>query len=161
MKIKILHIIISLFLFGCNNKQFENEKNFYTSIIDNKNIPIVKFSNKNNSIKFIIDTGSELSIIDDDYYCKHLRHFKYITNTECNINTLNSTISSNVIVAETIINDSLCVQFYITNIDNVKKEIFINTGIYIDGIIGCDFLYKNKSVIDFDNKNFIIRACQD
>lgn len=153
MKHTILYTIISLFLLiGCNSKTPQSQKEFSTSLIDNENTPIVKFKNKNSEVKFIIDTGSEISIIDDDYYCKHLQYFEYVTNTDCDINTLSGTVSSGVIIATTVLDDSLYTKFYITDIDNIKKEIFISTGKNIDGILGCDFLYRNKSVIDFKHK---------
>jgi hypothetical protein len=152
MKNTILYIIILLLLIGCNSKQSQNQKEFSTSLIDSKNTPIVKFKNNKSELKFIIDTGSEISIIDDDYYLNHLQYFNYVSNTECDINTLSGTVSSGVIIATTVLDDSLLSQFYITDIDNIKKEVFINTGKNIDGILGCDFLYRNKSIIDFKHK---------
>ena len=152
MKNTIIYIIISLLIIGCNSKQSQNQKEFSTSLIDSKNTPIVKFKNNKSELKFIIDTGSEISIIDDDYYLNHLQYFNYVSNTECDINTLSGTVSSGVIIATTVLDDSLLSQFYITDIDNIKKEVFINTGKNIDGILGCDFLYRNKSIIDFKHK---------
>jgi hypothetical protein len=152
MKNTILYIIILLLLIGCNSKQSQNQKEFSTSLIDSKNTPIVKFKNNKSELKFIIDTGSEISIIDDDYYLNHLQYFNYVSNTECDINTLSGTVSSGVIIATTVLDDNLLSQFYITDIDNIKKEVFINTGKNIDGILGCDFLYRNKSIIDFKHK---------
>lgn len=153
MRQNIIYIILSLFLFiGCNSNTSKSQKEFSVSLLDNDNTPIVKFKNKHSEIKFIIDTGSEISIIDDGYYCEHLRDFDYVTNSECDINTLSGTVSSGVIIATTVLDDSLYTKFYITDIDNIKKEVFINTGRNIDGILGCDFLYKNKSVIDFKHK---------
>lgn len=153
MKHTILYLILSLTLFiGCVSKENKGQKEFCTSIIDNENTPIVKFKNKGSEVRLIIDTGSEISIIDDDYYCKHLQYFDYVSNAEYDINTLSGKVSSGVIIANTMLDDSLYTKFYITDIDNIKKEVFINTGRNIDGILGCDFLYKNKSIIDFKHK---------
>lgn len=150
---KIVFFITLIFLLiDCNNKLPQDVKKFSTSLIDSGYIPIVKFAIDKNEINFIIDTGSEISIIDDDYYYSHLSNFDNISNIAFSLNTLSGTISSNAIVAATTLDDSLFVQFYITDIDNVKREIFINTGKNIDGIIGCDFLYDKKSIIDFRHK---------
>jgi len=115
-------------------------------------MPVIKYNIDEKGVNFIVDTGSDVSIIDDDYYLSHMDFFNFIENSSSDINTISGTISKGVIVTNTLLNDSIPVTFYITDIDNVKREVFIKTGKQIDGILGCDFLYDNKAIIDFKRK---------
>lgn len=153
LKKHIVFILLSLFLFSCNNSGNKgNVKRFRNIFVYENTMPVVKYNIGEKGTNFIVDTGSDVSIIDDDYYLNHMDFFNFIENSSSDINTISGTISKGVIVTNTLLNDSIPVTFYITDIDNVKREVFIKTGKQIDGILGCDFLYDNKAIIDFKRK---------
>lgn len=153
LKKHIVFILLSLFLFSCNNSGHkDNVKRFRNIFVYENTMPVIKYNIDEKGINFIVDTGSDVSIIDDDYYLKHMNSFGFIKNSTSDINTVSGTVTKGVIIANALLNDSINVTFYITDIENVKKEGFIKTGKQVDGILGCDFLYQNKAIIDFDKK---------
>ena len=80
--------------------------------------------------------------------------FTFVENSHKEITTINGTVTSGVIMASALLNDSIPILFYITDIDEIQKNVFIKSGINIQGIIGCDFLYNNEAVINFKDKEF-------
>lgn len=154
MRIKnyILFLLSILFLFSCGNNNVNNVKKFKNFFIYDEEMPVVNYKIGKHNINFIVDTGSDVSIIDDDYYLNNMKLFNFVENNSTDINTISGTVSSGVIIASTALNDSIDVTFYITDIDNIRKEVFVKTGRQIQGILGCDFLYQNKAIIDFNKK---------
>jgi len=154
---KILIYILPLFLlFSCNNDNKKYDKIVYfkkSIILKNETLPIVDFSINSTKVTFILDTGSELSFIDDDIYKNKEICYTKLKTKELTINTINGTNNSKqALLVETILDDSIQTYLYVTDIDNVIEQIFINNGIVIQGILGCDFLYRHKAIIDFENK---------
>ena len=148
----IVFLLLPLLLFSCNKGSNSNIKKFKNMFFYDEAMPVVNYNMGRNDVNFIVDTGSDISIIDDDYYLNYMNSFNFIENSSSDINTVSGTVSKGVIITSTLLNDSIPITFYITDIDNVRKEVFIRTGRQIDGILGCDFLYNNKAIIDFNKK---------
>lgn len=151
----MLILIISLCLISCNfmnkNKQ---EIPFKTSLlVKNDKVPIIQFRLSNDKVvNMLVDTGSELTIIDDNVYNNDSLIFSILCEKQMCYNTLNGSSDIYVKEVETTVNDSIMLGGYVFDIDYLIENTFINNGIMIDGVIGCDFLYKNGIVIDFENK---------
>lgn len=144
-------LIFVFLLISCENKNNEINE-FKTSIFNiENNIPIITVKLNNKKVNLIIDTGSELSIIDEKYYKKN-NDFNVIDSTMININTLNGEQINKVYIINGIVNDSINIKLYTMDISNVINDMFIKQQIFIDGIIGVDFLYENNLIIDFKNK---------
>lgn len=144
-------LIFVFLLISCENKNNEINE-FKTSIFNTKNnIPVITVKLNNKKVNLIIDTGSELSIIDEKYYKKN-NDFNVIDSTMININTLNGEQINKVYIINGIVNDSINIKLYTMDISNVINDMFIKQQIFIDGIIGVDFLYENNLIIDFKNK---------
>ncbi len=141
-----------LSLFSCDGKNDGNIKKFENMFNYNDAMPVVKLNVGSKKANFIIDTGSQISIIDDDFYLANMNNFNYVENCRKDIMTVGGTVSSGLIIASTFLNDSIPVFFYITDINSIQKNVFTNTGCNVQGIIGCDFLYENKVIIDFKEK---------
>lgn len=146
----ILSLLLLLFL-SCGGDKGDVKK-FKSLFVYYNAMPVVEYNIDNKVTNFIVDTGSDVSIIDDNYYLSHMNSFDFIKNSTSDINTVSGTVTKGVIITDALLNDSINVTFYITDIENVKKEVFIKTGKQIDGILGCDFLYDNKAIIDFKRK---------
>ena len=144
-------LIFVFLLISCENKNNEINE-FKTSIFNiENNIPVIPVKLNNKKVNLIIDTGSELSIIDEKYYKKN-NDFNVIDSTTININTLNGEQINKVYIINGIVNDSINIKLYTMDISNVINDMFIKQQIFIDGIIGVDFLYENNLIIDFKNK---------
>lgn len=152
LKKYIMFLLLPLLLSSCSKDNNSSIKKFKNMFVYDEAMPVVNYDIEQNNTNFIVDTGSDISIIDDDYYIKHMNSFNFIENSSSDINTVSGTVSKGVIITSTLLNDSIPITFYITNIDNVRKEVFVRTGRQIDGILGCDFLYNNKAIIDFNKK---------
>ena len=152
LKKYIMFLLLPLLLSSCSKDNNNNIKKFKNMFVYDEAMPVVNYDIGQHNTNFIVDTGSDISIIDDDYYIKYMNSFNFIDNSSSDINTVSGTVSKGVIITSTLLNDSIPITFYITNIDNVRKEVFIRTGRQIDGILGCDFLYNNKAIIDFNKK---------
>ena len=146
--------IIILYLTRYDNESVnDNTIPFKETIILKNRTPIVQFKLSNNEkVNMLLDTGSEITIIDDDIYDKDTIIYKTLKETNLNISGINGNDNINVKLVETCINDSILSIIYVFDIDDMIDRIFIKNGIIIDGVIGCDFLYKNHMMIDFENK---------
>ena len=146
--------IIILYLTRYNNESVnDNTFPFKETIILKNRTPIVQFKLSNNEkVNMLLDTGSEITIIDNDIYDKDTIIYKTLKETNLNISGINGNDNINVKIVETCINDSILSIIYVFDIDDMIDRVFIKNGIIIDGVIGCDFLYKNHMMIDFENK---------
>ena len=125
--------------------------NYFIKILGLPVIPL-KLFNETNSSLFLIDTGSDRSIMDIAVY----NHFKdKITNSEQgqNIITTNGKTSSTLTAQFTFtIDDSLKFSepFTCMNCSTGFNQIQKETGYQLHGILGTDFLVKHQWKIDFE-----------
>lgn len=152
----ILRIIVLLTLLifsSCERNRNERAMQFNQSLfLKEKTIPVITFKLDNNKINLILDTGSELNILNEDYYKSHSEHFILIDSVNNSINTVNGVVLQKTYIVETTLNDSINVRFNVMDITNMIDNIFYNQQIISDGLLGIDFFYDNNVVIDFKNK---------
>ena len=60
-------LLLPLLLFSCNKSNNSNIKKFKNMFVYDEAMPVVNYNIGRNDINFIVDTGSDISIIDDDY----------------------------------------------------------------------------------------------
>lgn len=152
----ILRIIVLLFLLifsSCDRNRNEHTMQFNSSLfLKEKTIPVITFKLDNNNINLILDTGSELNILNEEYYKSHSEKFILVDSVNIPINTVNGIILQKTYIVETTLNDSINVCFNVMDITNMINNIFYNQQIMTDGLLGIDFFYDNNVVIDFKNK---------
>lgn len=152
----ILRIIVLLTLLifsSCERNRNERAMQFNQSLfLKEKTIPVITFKLDNNKINLILDTGSELNILNEDYYKSHSEHFILIDSVNNPINTVNGVILQKTYIVETVLNDSINIRFNVMNMTNMVDNIFYNQQMIINGLLGIDFFYNNNVVIDFKNK---------
>ena len=152
----ILRIIALLFLLifsSCDRNRNEHTIQFNQSLfLKEKTIPVITFKLDNNKINLILDTGSELNIINEDYYKSHSEKFILVDSVNNPINTVNGIVLQKTYIVETTLNDSINVRFNVMDITNMIDNIFYNQQMMTDGLLGIDFFYDNNVVIDFKNK---------
>ena len=152
----ILHIIVLLTLLilsACDRNRNEHTIQFNQSLfLKEKTIPVITFKLDNDKINLILDTGSELNILNEDYYKSHSEHFILIDSVNNPINTVNGVILQKTYIVETVLNDSINIRFNVMDITDMVDNIFYNQQMIANGLLGIDFFYDNNVVIDFKNK---------
>lgn len=152
----ILHIIVllSLLIFcSCDKNHNEHTIQFNSSLfLKEKTIPVITFKLDNDKINLILDTGSELNILNEDYYKSHSKNFILIDSVNNPINTVNGIVLQKTYIVETILNDSINIRFNVMDMTDMVDNMFYNQQMIINGLLGIDFFYDNNVVIDFKNK---------
>lgn len=112
-------------------------------------MPIVTFKQGNIKLNFLLDTGSNNSLINKSVV-KKIKHNPLETNTKVfgldgNYNEVGLTV-----ISIFYNNIEYTNEFMISDLDkpfsNIKKE----SGVTIHGILGNNFFTKNKSILDFE-----------
>ena len=155
MKIfRYISILLILFsLTSCGNKGKDICK-FSTPLFCDENcIPVVTINLNGEDVNFIVDTGSEICVIDENYFKERYNAFRIIDSTEVNIKTVNrEQRRCKTYIIKGVVNDSIDMTLYSMDITDIINDTFIKQQVFIEGIIGVDFLYENNLVIDFKNK---------
>ena len=147
-------VLLTLLIFSsCDKNREERSMQFNSSLfLKEKTIPIITFKLDNDKINLILDTGSELNILNESYYKSHSENFILVDSVNNHINTVNGMILQKTYIVETTLNDSINIRFNVMDITNMIDNIFYNQQIISDGLLGIDFFYDNNVVIDFKNK---------
>lgn len=147
-------VLLTLLIFSsCDKNREERSIQFNSSLfLKEKTIPIITFKLDNDKINLILDTGSELNILNESYYKSHSDNFILVDSVNNHINTVNGMILQKTYIVETTLNDSINIRFNVMDITNMIDNIFYNQQIISDGLLGIDFFYDNNVVIDFKNK---------
>ena len=152
----ILRIIVLLTLLifsSCDKNRNELAMQFSQSLfLKEKTIPVITFKLDNDKINLILDTGSELNILNEDYYKSHSKNFILIDSVNNPINTVNGIVLQKTYIVETILNDSINIRFNVMDMTDMVDNIFYNQQMIVNGLLGIDFFYDNNVVIDFKNK---------
>ena len=150
---RIIVLLTLLILSACDRNRNEHTIQFNQSLfLKEKTIPVITFKLDNDKINLILDTGSELNIINEDYYKSHSEKFILVDSANNSINTVNGIILQKTYIVETTLNDSINVRFNVMDITDMIDNIFYNQQMMTDGLLGIDFFYDNNVIIDFKNK---------
>lgn len=144
---KCFILFISLLLYSCNKMGFK--KNI---LINDYNTPIVELKVNNSNYNFIIDTGSEKSFINKKIVESNITDSVYIST----LNFDGITDDKKSYIVKILINDSIDVNMLTIDINSIQENIFIKSGIIVDGIIGSDILSKYNAIIDYKNNKLIL-----
>ena len=122
------------------------------------NIIMIKLLVNNQPGTFIVDTGASVSLLDREQASK----YKFICFEEYGSGEINSLSGINALLPTGGIRlgyDLLTFRrfrFYGSNFEPLHNY-FQKKNIHILGIVGADFLIKNKAMIDYKNKRLTIR----
>lgn len=132
-------IIILLITINCFSQQESRKVVFYSV----KNCPVVRAEINGKKAYFLVDSGSSFSIINS----KSIGRFKFReTTTSTKINGINSTgnMLNEVESIRVHINGrKVDVEFLSMDLEKLKKNLGV------DGILGSDWMRKNKIIIDY------------
>ena len=144
---KRLSLLIMLLVLS--NNVFSQTIKFENHSDDEKiAIPIIKLKIGNNKDKlFIVDTGATFSSIDIKYIYDNYK-ISYLKN-EFKIATFNNENNNdNIKIVHTYINDTLQINLISLDLNDISDKL--NIDLY--GIIGSDFLRRNKLIIDYNRR---------
>lgn len=116
------------------------------------NLPIIALSNNGNVLNFLLDSGSNISHICAEYY-ETLDAELLGTYEEGEVAGLGAT-NTGVTICKAILKDVIGNEYNVNlSISNqlsaVARNIEMNTGVKVHGLLGTDFLKEYNYVIDF------------
>lgn len=121
------------------------------------NIIFIELEVNDRPAMFIVDTGASVSLVDR----QQASEYEFICHENVGSGKINGLTGINTLVPTSRINVSHYnykfrgIKFYAIDIDPIH-EYLEKRNIHILGILGADFLIKNKAVIDYENKILIL-----
>lgn len=135
-------ILLVLVFTSCVN--MANFKQPIQGIID---IPICEIETEGQSIDYIIDTGSSISLLDSSWAYQHLDTTTFVEDGR-SYHDVNGNLG---VIRKKVKLDGHDIYFGIQEIAPVFHELN-NLGYNIVGILGSDYLKESGTIIDFKNK---------
>lgn len=116
------------------------------------NLPIIALSSNGNVLNFLLDSGSNISHICAEYY-KALDAELLGTYKDGEVAGLGAT-STGVTMCKAILKDVIGNEYNVNlsvsnQLSAVARNIEMNTGVKVHGLLGTDFLKEYNYVIDF------------
>ena len=148
----IVGFVVIAALYFLINKNTLNNRNCISikESMDLVNLPVVTFVIKGHKIRFILDSGADLSIINKQTaeVLELEEHSKQ--DFVVNISGKTEKGSKSVITSMMYMDKTFESNFLCMDLSNTMTEIKESTGVLVHGILGTDFLLKNKYIIDFE-----------
>lgn len=116
------------------------------------NLPIIALSNNGNALNFLLDSGSNISHICAEYY-DTLDAELLGTYKDGEVAGLGAT-NTGVVMCSAALKDILGNEYKVNlsiseQLSAVARNIEMNTGVKVHGLLGTDFLKEYNYVIDF------------
>lgn len=143
---KLLIVLMILLLAGCSNPEPGPNEILFNTV---NSTPVITVDLNGKYARLLVDTGASLSILhkggEDKYGFR-------TTTSEDNVSGIGGTIRQyNTFNVNISYKDStLNIPFKAANLNAVHNSI------YVDGIIGSDWLKRNDVIIDFRNNKLIL-----
>lgn len=137
--------MLLIILSSCsNNIKFENNKDHRVKI------PIVKKEIEGKDYMFIVDSGASMSIIDSTFYNNNSQLFEFKEEVDLIFTgiSIKRELTSSLILTKI---DNKITLFAVSDISSMRNS-FNEYDYDIIGILGSDYLNKNKLIIDYNNK---------
>lgn len=142
-KLLLLMMLVIMSLTSCEDEKEKSElKLERIEIINEGHIPIMKIDIKGTTYVFLLDSGSPESYIDS----KVAEEKKLSLQKEEDLRKVKYNLLDKTFV------ELMHIRFYVHDLSQTRDKLYYHTGEYIDGVIGADVLYRNRSVIDFEKE---------
>ena len=116
------------------------------------NIPYVTVKHNNIEFNLIIDSGCNISCIDENVLDLMLHTDTGKTSDGVLFANGDETEPNKIIKLSFELNNKEFTEiFNAVDFYNMTKQVKDNFGIVVRGLLGSEFLYKNKLILDFDN----------
>ena len=144
----LLIIIISIVIISKIHRQKEDFS--FKNAFKLTGLPILLFEQDEVVLKFVLDTGSSVCVLDESSISK-LKNFKYLDKednlVDVNGNKVKRKYGTFKFKCD---NKDFENEFVVSDLTNVREGIKEDSGISIDGIVGSDFFSKYQYIIDFN-----------
>lgn len=144
----LLIIVISIVIISKIHRQREDFS--FKNAFKLTGLPILLFEQDEVVLKFVLDTGSSVCVLDESSISK-LKDFKYLDKednlVDVNGNKVRRKYGTFKFKCD---NKDFENEFVISDLTNIRKGIKEDSGISIDGIVGSDFFSKYQYIIDFN-----------
>lgn len=157
MVIEIISIIVSVIALICivtiveNNSKKNKSKMSFKESLDLTELPIVTFSNNNKKLNFLLDTGSNISYINELI----LKDYKYelVENGRSSFFGIDGKIQYNKICSMKVQYKEYTfdVEFGVHDFESAFDIIKTESGVQVHGILGNSFFQKYKYILDFES----------
>lgn len=142
-------IAISLLAYFVYN-EIKSRKNFsFRNAFDLIGLPVLVFKQGDVKLKFILDTGSSVSVIDE----KSIANVQHDKLDKAD-NMVDANGGERVLhycnFKFTCEDKEFENEFMVNDMSNIKRSVKESSGVDIDGLVGSDFFNKYKYVIDFN-----------
>lgn len=152
----VLSMLCTLCITSCDNGKKNTDFLYYFEQTENDgiNTPITNIPVNGEEKYFIIDTGANMSLIDETYYLKHKNDFQFIKYIDLTVHGVSGgkDVQASYIIGE--LGDSVKIQhqFMTSDLRGVISNIKSACGHEIIGIIGSDYLIRYDFSVDFKNR---------
>lgn len=161
-QIKFFIIFMIVLLTGISiscNKNKENDNSETTFYFENTNtssvyIPIIKININGIESNFIIDTGANMSLIDEKFYQEHQNTFQFLNEIDMTLNGVSGgkDYKAHYILGEIGDNIKIKHHFLTSDLTSVVNNIKSSMGITVVGILGADYLDRYGFTVDYMNR---------
>lgn len=146
----ILILVLCAIVGVLTYKELKDRKNFsFRNAFDLIGLPVLVFKQGDVKLRFILDTGSSVSVIDE----KSVASIKYETLDKSD-NMVDANGGEKILhycnFKFTCEDKEFENEFMVNDMSNIKRSVKENSGADIDGLVGSDFFNKYKYVIDFN-----------
>lgn len=145
--------LFSLFVIFCCLLCSCNRQLFYVPIEISNNIPLIKVTMDNTEQWMLLDTGSQISILDSSQFRKTSINNKCIVYTVSGKDSIYISDTLYRIKMESFIVDE---KLFVKDITELKSIIKNYTNKKIVGIIGSDILIKYDAKIDYEKRKLLL-----
>lgn len=127
--------------------------------LQNTGLPLILTSGKLKNICFLIDTGSTHNTLFDFVYAHFKDEFKLLDST-CRTMGIEGHYKETPVIEATFKIEGVdyTSTFSVLNATDAIAQVQEETGVQIHGVLGIEFLIKNKWIIDFETYNI---KCND
>lgn len=160
-KIKIILSILVVMLLGlalgCNEKHNRLESALYFENRYSSDLftPVVKLNLNGKVQHWIVDTGANMSLVDDSFYNTHSEDFTYLNDVDMTLNGVSGSknYKAYYLLGELSVDSVKFNQHFLTSdLTGVKQSIKESMGVEIAGILGADYLNRYMFTVDYTNK---------
>ena len=146
----LIPILLIFSTFQIDATAWPSADRYFIDIVCLKKVPIIKATLNGKTAYFVLDSGSDVSIIhkldaSDFAFTPKKRAIKSIIGVSGGNQSLHEVPDAVLQMA----GHRLQTQFYATDLSTVVKALSISTGITVSGIIGVDLMRKYGFEIDY------------
>lgn len=157
IKYKVLPIILILITSQLTANHDPATDRYSIDIECLKKVPIVKATLNGKTAYFIVDSGSDVSLLHkSDASDYAFTPKKRATKSIIGVSGGNQSLYEAPDIDLKMAGHRLQTQFYATDLSTVVKALFISTGIAVSGIIGIDLMRKYGFEIDYVNEKLFL-----